>query len=112
MCFCEDGKIEYQAIIKYKHLFLKDNTRGHTRGDLYAVYEDSALTVTTVKFWATAFKCGLISRRDDKRSACLKSATTDDNITKVHQMVLNDSLIKIKKIAEAFKISEERVCEI
>ncbi|GFU08864.1 HTH_48 domain-containing protein [Trichonephila clavipes] len=64
--------------------------------ELDSVYGDSAPSFTTVKFWAAEFKHGCKSLRDDERSGCPNNATTDENITTVHQMVLYDSRIKKK----------------
>lgn len=62
--------------------------------------------------YAAEFKRGRTSLDDDERLKRLKTAITDDDIEKVHQMVLNDNRIKVREIAEALKISEEHVCYI
>ena len=49
---------------------------------------------------------------DDERSGRQKTATADDNIAKVHQMVLDDRRIKVREIAEVMRMSKERVCHI
>ena len=41
-----------------------------------------------------------------------KTATTDENIAKVHQMVLDDRQIKVREIAEVMNMSKEHVCHI
>ncbi|XP_030760065.1 protein GVQW3-like [Sitophilus oryzae] len=92
-------KIEYRAVIKY--LVLKGN-----------MYGDSAPSFITVKFLAAEFKRGRKSLGDDERSGRPKTATTDDNIAKVHQIVLDDRRIKVRGIAEVMNISKERVCHI
>ncbi|KAJ0179112.1 hypothetical protein K1T71_004824 [Dendrolimus kikuchii] len=94
-------KIEYRAVIKY--LFLKGNTTTQI---------DSAPSFTTVKFWAAEFKYGRKSLGDDERSGRPKTATTAENIAKVHQMVLDDCRIKVREIAEVMNMSKERVCHI
>lgn len=103
-------KIEYRAVIKY--LVLKGNTPTQIKHELDSVYGDSAPSFTTVKFWAAEFKRGRKSLGDDERSGRPKTATTDDNIAKVHQMVLDDRRIKVREIAEVMNISKERVCHI
>ena len=40
------------------------------------------------------------------------TAITNENIAKVHQMVLDDRRIKVRKIAEVMNRSKERVCHI
>ena len=80
--------------------------------ELDFVYGDSAPSFTTVKFWAAEFKHGRKSLGDDERSWHPKTATTDENIAKVHQMMLDDRRIKVREIAEVMNMSDERVCHI
>lgn len=69
-------------------------------------------SITTVKFWAAEYKSDRKWLADDKSSGRPKIVITGDNITQVHLMLLNDCQIKLKKIAEAMKISKRRVCYI
>ncbi|GFV98304.1 histone-lysine N-methyltransferase SETMAR [Trichonephila clavipes] len=85
-------KIEYQAVIKY--FLLKGNTPTQIKDELDSVYGDSVPSFTTVKFWTAEFKRGRNSLGDDERSGRPSTATTDENITEVHQMVLDDRRIK------------------
>ncbi|XP_030760797.1 protein GVQW3-like [Sitophilus oryzae] len=103
-------KIGYRAVIKY--LVLKGNTPTQIKHELDSMYGDSAPSFTTVKFWAAEFKRDRKSLGDDERSGRPKTATTDDNIAKVHQMVLDDRRIKVREITEIMNISKERVCHI
>ena len=63
-----------------------------------------------MKFCAAELKRGRKSLGDDERSGCPKTATTDENIAKVHQMVLEDHRIKVRQIAKITNMSKERVC--
>ncbi|GFY16505.1 hypothetical protein TNCV_735341 [Trichonephila clavipes] len=47
-----------------------------------------------VTFWAAEFKRGNKSLGDDECSGRPNTATTNENIAKVHQMVLDDHRIK------------------
>ncbi|GFX20634.1 HTH_48 domain-containing protein [Trichonephila clavipes] len=87
-------KIEYQAVIKY--LFLKGNMPTQIKDELDSVYGDSALSFTTVKFWANEFKRRRKSLGDDECSGRPNTATTEENIAKVHQRGLNDRRIKVR----------------
>ena len=91
-------EIEYRAVIKY--LLLKGNTPPQIKDELDSVYGDSAPSFTTVKFWAAEFNSVRKSLGDDECSGRLETATTDENIAKVHQMVLDDRRIKVREIAE------------
>ena len=73
------------------------------------MYGDSAPSFTTVKFWAAKFQRGRKRLGDDERSGRSKTATTDENIAKVHEMVLDDRRIKMREIAEVMNMSKERV---
>jgi hypothetical protein len=75
-------------------------------------YGNSAPSFITVKFWAAEFKRGHKSLGDDEPSGRPKTATTDENIAKVHQMVLDDRRIKVREIAEVMHMSKERVYNI
>ncbi|XP_030749345.1 protein GVQW3-like [Sitophilus oryzae] len=103
-------KIEYRAVIK--HLVLKGNTPAQIKHELDSVYGESAPSFTIVKFWAAEFKRNRKSLGDYERSGRPKTATTDDNIAKVHQILLDDRRIKVREIAEVMNISKERVGHI
>ncbi|GFX22224.1 HTH_48 domain-containing protein [Trichonephila clavipes] len=95
-------KNEYRVGIKY--LFSKGNTLMQIKDELDSVYGDFAPSLTTVKFWAAEFKRGRKSLGDVERSGRPSTATTDENIAKVHQMVLDDRRIKVKEIAEVMNM--------
>ena len=95
-------KIEYRSIIKY--LFLKGNKPMQIKDELDSVYGDSVSSFTIVKFQAAEFKSGCKSLGDDECSGRQKTATTDENIAKVHQMVLDDCRIKVREITEVMKM--------
>jgi len=102
----EMDKFEYGAVIKY--LFLKGKTPRQIKDELNSVYGDSAPSFTTVKSWAAEFKRSRKSLGDDERSQRPKTVTTDENIAKVHEMVLDDRRIKVREIAEVMNMS--RTC--
>jgi hypothetical protein len=47
----------------------------------------------------------------DKRSVRPKEAVTDENIKKVHKIILNDRKMKLIEIGEILKITNERSAE-
>ena len=75
-------------------------------------YSDSAPGKSTVEKWFAKFKRGEMSIEDDARSGRPKEAVTDENIKKVHKIILNDRKVKLIEIAETLKISKERVGHI
>ncbi|GFT66954.1 histone-lysine N-methyltransferase SETMAR [Nephila pilipes] len=73
------------------------------------LYGNFAPLFITVKFSEAEFKRGRTSLGDEERSRRLQ---TDQNIVKVHPMVLDDRRIKVKEIAEAMNTSKEHSCHI
>ena len=61
------------------------------------VLGDAGPSFTTVKKWATEFKCGRASLEDDPRP---KTATTPEIINKVHDIVLQDRRLKVSEIVK------------
>ena len=92
-----------------KYLFLRGNMPTQIKDEWNSVYGDSAPSFTTAKFWAAELKRGRKSLGDDEHSGRPKTATTDENIAKVHQMVLDDRRIKMREMAEVMNKSNERV---
>ncbi|GFW41870.1 histone-lysine N-methyltransferase SETMAR [Trichonephila clavipes] len=93
-------KNEYRVGIKY--LFLKGNMPMQIKYELDSVYGDSAPSFTTVKFWAADFKRGRKRLGDVERLGCPNTATTDENIAKVQQMLLDDRRIKVRDSRGSF----------
>jgi hypothetical protein len=60
-------------------------------------FSDSAPVKSTVE----------MSIEDDARSGHPKEAVTDENIKKVHKIILNDRKMKLIEIAETLKISKQ-----
>lgn len=75
-------------------------------------YLDSSPGKSTIEKWYGKFKRGEMSTEDGERSGRPKEVVTDENIKKIHKMILNDRKIKLMEIAEALKISKERVGHI
>jgi hypothetical protein len=96
-------QIEYRAVIKF---FVKEGlTPNKIHSKFIKVYGDSSPSFS----WAVEFKRGRTSLEDDTREGRPKSATTLEIIEQVHDMVLDDRRIKVRKIAETIGISKERV---
>ncbi|KAF7277691.1 hypothetical protein GWI33_009302 [Rhynchophorus ferrugineus] len=53
-----------------------------------------------------------MSTEDGERSGRPKQVVTDENIKKIHKMILNDRKLKLNEIADTLKISTERVHHI
>ena len=73
---------------------------------------DDASALSTVKKWATKFKRGRESLEDDPRSGRPSTATTQENIDRIHQMLINDRRLSISHLVNVISISHERVKNI
>lgn len=62
--------------------------------------------------WFAKFHTGHMSTEDDARSGRPKEAVTDENVKKIHKIILGDRKIRLIDKAEALKISKERVGHI
>ncbi|XP_026321065.1 protein GVQW3-like [Hyposmocoma kahamanoa] len=76
---------------------------------MVAVYQDSALSLSTIQKWSSEFKRGRESIEDDPRAGGPVSATSKENVKIVEKLVLEDARIRVKTLAEKTKLS---VCTI
>jgi len=97
-------KTEYRAVIKF---FVKEGlTPNEIHKSLWGLF---SFVFSTIKKRAAEFKHGRTSLEDDPREGRPKSETTPEIIERVHDMVLDDRLMKVRKIAETICISKEHV---
>ena len=101
---------EYRAVIKF--FFLKGWNATQVKTELTEVCGSSSPSFATVSNWINEFKRGRLSTKDEPRSGRPKTATSEENVEKVHQMVMEDRHFSTWEIAHKLKISQERVCEI
>jgi len=73
---------------------------------------EHAPSYATVKNWVTQFKRGDFSTSDAPRPGRPKTVTTPEIIDQIHKLILEDSRISAKSIAEQLVISRERVGSI
>jgi len=91
-------KEQYRSIIRF--LFLEGKLRSEIKERLDVVYGDSSPSMATVKNWFNEFQRGRTSDFDETRPGASKTATTEDNVTKIHDLVLADRRLKMREIAE------------
>jgi len=93
-------------------LFLQRKSRCEIKERLDAVYGDSSPSMATVKNRFNEFQRNRTSVFDEPLPGAPKTATTEDNVTKINNVVLADRRLKIREIAEKVGISKDRVGHI
>lgn len=89
-------KEQYWSVILF--LFLEGKSRCETKEHLGAVFSDSFPLMATVKNWFNEFQRGRMSVFDEPHSGVPKMATTEINVTKIHDLVLADRQLKVREI--------------
>lgn len=103
-------KNEFRAVIK--HFWMDGKTATEIRDILQKVHGTSTPSFSTISFWVSKFKRGRTSTKDEPRSGRPKTATNEEMVSKVHDLVLADRRVKLREIAETTGISYERVQNI
>ena len=100
-------KEQYSSVIQL--LFLEGKSRSEIEECLDTVYGESSPSMATVKNWFNGFQRDRTSVFDEPRAGASKTATTEDNVTKIHNLVLVDRQLKLREIAATVGISKNRV---
>ncbi|KAL0901883.1 hypothetical protein ABMA27_007038 [Loxostege sticticalis] len=99
-------KTEFRVLIK--HYFLRGKTIKQTEEKLKKYYGDAAPSHGMVHKWLTEFRLGRMTN-DAERPGRPIEVTTEAMVNKIHDIVLEDRRVKIREIADAMHISNERV---
>ena len=100
-------KIWHRGVIRY--LLKKGLTSKEIYTDMVSTLGNDAPALSTVKKWAVEFKRGRENLEDDPRSRRPSTSTIQENIDRIHQMVMNDRRLTISHSANIISISRERV---
>ena len=79
---------------------------------LTKAYGESAMSKTRVYEWYKRFQNGREDVEDDERPGRSSTSTTDENVEKVKEMVMNDRQITIREVADVVGISNGSYHEI
>ena len=79
---------------------------------LTKAYGESAMSKTRVYEWYKRFQNGREDVEDDERPGRPSTSTTDENVEKVKEMVMNDRQITIREVADVVGISNGSYHEI
>ena len=103
-------KLKNRAVIEY--LFKKGLAGQEIHNDMVNVLGESAPSYATVKNWVAEFKRGRTSLEDEPREGRPKTASTSENIEKIHEIVSEDPSLTTREIADTIGISDERIRHI
>ena len=97
--------MEKESVIRF--LFLEGKSRSEIKGRLDALYGDSSPSMATVRSLFNEFQRGRTSIFDGSRPGAPKTATTKDNVKKIHDLVLTDRRLRVYEIVETVGISKD-----
>jgi transposase len=72
---------------------------------LVEVYGDAAVTLKTVYIWSEQFRSGSESIDDEERSGRPSTSCTDEDISKMNEMIRSNRRLTIREIADDLNIS-------
>ncbi|KAL0821004.1 hypothetical protein ABMA28_005653 [Loxostege sticticalis] len=100
-------KTEFRVLIK--QYFLRGKTIKQTEEKLKKYYGDAAPSHGMVHKWFTEFRLGRMTTNDAERPGRPIEVTTEAMVNEIHDIDLEDRRVKIREIADAMHISNERV---
>jgi len=98
--------------ISHQFFFLQGKAPKEIHAILIETLGEHAPSYATVKNWVTQFKRRDFSTCDAPRPGRPKTMTTPEIIDQIHEVLLEDSRISAKSIAEQLGFSRERVGSI
>ena len=96
-------KKEQRAAVKF--CFLLGKTAAETVAMLQTAYKDVAMSKTQVYEWFARFKNGQMSLEDKPRSGRPSTSRTDENITKIHELIMEDRRRTIDELVNLTGVS-------
>jgi transposase len=87
-----------------KFCFKLGKTATETNEMFVRVYEDAAVSRKTVYQWFERFHGGAESTESEKLSRRLSTSTTDENVSKINEMIRANRRLTIREIFNALNI--------
>src|SRR5581483_9797649 len=106
----EFDKEQIRAIIYYN--WKRGLTRAQCDEEMKTVLGTSAPHLATIKRWYNDFYHGRQTLEDEAKPGRPISATTDEMIEKIRELIVENPRLTTRQIAEQVKISTERVLNI
>ncbi|XP_035208588.1 uncharacterized protein LOC118183227 [Stegodyphus dumicola] len=101
---------EFRVLIKHCYLMGKNTVQAQQW--LEKCYPGSAPPKTTICHCYTDFNHGRMDTNDPARSGRPNEAVTPENVKQVFKIVMNDSRVKVREIAEIVNLSTGSACTI
>ncbi|UYV68774.1 hypothetical protein LAZ67_6000819 [Cordylochernes scorpioides] len=101
---------EIRAVIKY--LCKKGMSPKEIYEDMVDTLREDVPSYSTVKKWVAAFKLGRISTEDEHRPGKPIESVTQENIDKIHDLVMLDRRMTVRQIEETLGIPKTTVDRI
>ncbi|GFR72789.1 transposase [Elysia marginata] len=95
--------VEYRSVIKFIYLKGQNSTEIHQ--DMVQVYAEKCPNYSTVTHWVRKFKSGFLSVFDEHREGRPPSVVTENKVSTVKKLIMQDRRITVKQIAFETKIS-------
>jgi len=106
------SELELEQQTNFKFLVKLGKSGNKIREILVQVYRDNAMKKTAVYKWVKRFSDGTESVTDEERSGRPATSRTEENITKIHQIVRENHRLTVRSIAEQVNIDRETVRKI
>lgn len=103
-------KLEHRAVTKFLTKHRKNKKT--IKEEMDSAYLESAPSLSTIQKWSSEFKRGRESIEDDPRPGRPVEASSQENIKKVGEIILEDGRVKLKSIAQRTKLSIGTVHDI
>ena len=91
-------KLKQRAVMKF--FFLLGKTAGETVLMLETAYKEATLGKTQVYKWFSRFRNGELSLADQPRSGRPSTSRTDENITRIRELILEDRRRRIDELVD------------
>jgi len=106
------SELELQQQTNFKFLVKLGKSGNEIIEMLVQVYGDNAMKKTAVYRWVKRFSEGRESVTDEERSGRPATSRTEENVTKIRQIVRENHLLTVRSIAEQVHIDKETVKKI
>ncbi|KYM94106.1 hypothetical protein ALC62_15279, partial [Cyphomyrmex costatus] len=79
------------------------------QAELQEVHGTSTPSLSTISFWVDEFKCDRTNNDDEQYSGRPKTATNEEIVNKVLDIIMSDRCLKLREIVEMISISEDEI---